>query len=93
MSRAERWENRLQVAVMLAVGAVAAAASWSHVIGLAAAHGQDGWLAVADAAVIESAAVSAGLEMRRRRRSGAPTRAVTVVLVVAVALQLAAHVP
>jgi hypothetical protein len=77
---------------MLAVGAVAAAASWAHVVSLARLHGQAGWLAVADAAVIETAAVSAGLEVRRRRQAGQSAVFVLVVLVVAVVLSLAAQV-
>lgn len=88
----EVWEDRLQVALMLAVGAIAAAASWSHVLSLADQHGQGGWLAWAVAACIETAAVSAGLEVRRRRRTTGPTAGPLVVLVLATALQLAAQV-
>ncbi len=74
------------------MGAVAAAASWAHVVSLAVLHGQAGWLAVADAAVIETTAVSAGLEVRRRRRAGRSPAFVLAVLVVAVGLSLAAQV-
>lgn len=84
-------EDALQIGLMLGVGGVAAAASWAHIVALAAAHGQDGWLAYADAAVIETAALSAGLEIRRRKRTGQPVWGVAVVLVAAVALQLAAQ--
>jgi hypothetical protein len=90
--RAERAESAVQVALMVAVGGVAGAAAWSHVVSLAVAHGQPGWLAWADAAVIETLAVSAGLEIRRRRRGGQPAGVVLVVLVAAVALSLAAQV-
>lgn len=92
MSRAERAENVLQLVLMVAVGAVAAAASWSHVIDLAREHGQGGWLAWAIAACTESGAVSAGLEVRRRRRAGQPVTVPALVLVAATALQLAAQV-
>lgn len=86
-----RAEGAIQVALMLAVGCVAGAASWAHVIDLANDHGQGGWLAYADAAVIETAAVSAGLEMRRRKRIGDPVSSVATVLFLAVGLQLAAQ--
>jgi hypothetical protein len=87
-----RAEAAAQVALMLGVGSVAACASWSHVVSLAAGHGQPGWLAVADAAVVETLAVSMGLEVRRRRRMGEPAQFAVCVLVAAVALQLSAQV-
>jgi len=82
----------VQLGLMLAVGGVAACASWSHVLDLARAHGQAGWLAWAVAACTETAAVSAGLEVRRRRRAGAPIGLPVLVLVLATVLQLAAQV-
>ncbi len=92
MSRTERVEGVVQVVLMLAVGGLAGAASFSHVAHLAIAHGQPGWLAWADAAVLETMATSAGLEIRRRRRLGRPVVFVLVVLAVAVGLSLAAQV-
>lgn len=85
-------EARLQLGLTLAVGAVAACASWSHVLDLAEKHGQGGWLAWAVAACIETSAVSAGLEVRRRRRVGARTAFPLTVLLAATVLQLAAQV-
>ena len=87
-----RSEAGAQIALMLGVGSVAACASWSHVVDLANRHGQPGWLAVADAAVLETLAVSMGLEVRRRRGSGEGVLFAGTVLVTAVALQLAAQV-
>ena len=87
-----RAENAAQLVLMLGVGSVAACASWSHVVDLAETNGQPGWLAVADAAVLETLAVSMGLDVRRRRRNGESTRFALCVLVSAVALQLAAQV-
>jgi hypothetical protein len=93
VSRAEgRAESAVQALLTVAVGGVAGAAAWSHVMRLATVHGQPGWLAVADAAVIETLAVSAGLEIRRRRRNRQPVRTVVAVLVAAVALSLACQV-
>ncbi len=82
----------MQVGLMLAVGGVAACASWSHVLDLARAHGQSGWLAWAVAACTETAAVSAGLEVRRRRRTDGPIGLPVTVLLLATVLQLAAQV-
>ena len=87
-----RAESTAQLILMLGVGSVAACASWSHVVDLAQRHGQPGWLAIADAAVLETLAVSMGLDVRRRRRDGASTRFAVCVLVAAVTLQLAAQV-
>jgi hypothetical protein len=87
-----RAESAAQVGLMLGVGSVVACASWSHVVDLAASHGQQGWLAVADAAVVETLAVSMGLEIRRRRRTGESGRFAGCVLIAAVTLQLSAQV-
>ena len=85
-------EDRVQVGLMLAVGSVAAAYSWSHVLDLAAAHGQGGWRSWAVACVVETAAVSGGLEVRRRRRASEPARWALAALGAAVVLQVAAQV-
>ena len=85
-------EDRVQVGLMLAVGSAAAAYSWSHVLDLAALHGQSGWRAWVVALVTESAAVSGGLEVRRRRRAAEPARWAVAALVAAVVLQVAAQV-
>lgn len=91
-SRSVPAEGATQLALMLGVGSIAACASWSHVVDLAERNGQPGWLAIADAAVLETLAVSMGLDVRRRRRGGESTRFPLCVLVAAVALQLAAQV-
>ncbi|WP_173167017.1 DUF2637 domain-containing protein [Phytohabitans suffuscus] len=77
---------------MLAIGGAAGAASFTHVHNLAAAHGQDGWLAWADAIVLELMSIASGLELRRRKRVGKPVWFPAAVLVVAVVLSLAAQV-
>ena len=85
-------EDRVQVGLMLATGLAAAAFSWSHVIDLATGHGQAGWRAWVVALVLETAAVSGGLEVRRRRRGGQEARWALAALVAAVILQVAAQV-
>ena len=77
---------------MLAIGAAAGAASFTHVHNVAAAHGQPGWLAWADSIVLELMSVASGLELRRRKRAHTSTRFPAVVLSCAVTLSLAAQV-
>lgn len=85
-------EGFTQVAIMLAIGGAAGAASFTHVHDVAAAHGQPGWLAWADAVVLELMSVASGLEMRRRKRTHAPVGFPAAVLVVAMTLSLSAQV-
>jgi len=92
LARSERIEQGVQVLILLAVGGTAAAASFRHVHDVAAAHGQPGWLAWADAVVLELMSIATGLEIRRRHRSGRPVGFVVAVLMIAVALSLAAQV-
>ena len=87
-----RTEATVQVVILLAIGGCAAAASFTHVHNVAAAHGQPGWLAWADAVVLELMSIVTGLEIRRRHRAGQPAGFVVGVLVAAVTLSLSAQV-
>jgi hypothetical protein len=87
-----RAEGVVQIVIMLAIGGAAGAASFTHVRNVAAAHGQGGWLAWADAIVLELMSIAGGLELRRRKRVGRPVWFPAAVLVVAVVLSLAAQV-
>ncbi|OON32082.1 hypothetical protein BSA16_07545 [Micromonospora sp. Rc5] len=78
--------------IMLAIGAAAGAASFTHVHNVAAAHGQPGWLAWADAIVLELMSIASGLELRRRKRAKVSTAFPGTVLACAVTLSLAAQV-
>ncbi|MGK5738698.1 DUF2637 domain-containing protein [Micromonospora sp. URMC 103] len=78
--------------IMLAIGGAAGAASFTHVHNVAAAHGQPGWLAWADAIVLELMSIASGLELRRRKRAHASTLFPASVLACAVTLSLAAQV-
>lgn len=91
-NRAERAEGIVQVVILLTIGSMAAAASFTHVHNVAAAHGQPGWLAWADAVVLELMSIATVLEIRRRHRAGRPAGFVMWVLVGAVALSLSAQV-
>ncbi|MFU8852620.1 DUF2637 domain-containing protein, partial [Micromonospora sp. SL1-18] len=77
---------------MLAIGGAAGAASFTHVHNVAAAHGQPGWLAWADAIVLELMSIASGLELRRRKRAHTSTAFPASVLACAVTLSLAAQV-
>lgn len=87
-----RVEAVVQVLILLTIGGVAAAASFTHVHNVAAAHGQPGWLAWSDAIVLELMSIATGLEIRRRARTGRPAGFVLAVLIAAVVLSLAAQV-
>ncbi|WP_407664266.1 DUF2637 domain-containing protein [Micromonospora parastrephiae] len=78
--------------MMLAIGGAAGAASFTHVHNVAAAHGQPGWLAWADAIVLELMSIASGLELRRRKRAHTSTVFPATVLACAVTLSLAAQV-
>ncbi|MEV5695177.1 DUF2637 domain-containing protein [Micromonospora globbae] len=80
------------MAIMLLIGGAAGAASFTHVHDVAAGHGQPGWLAWADAVVLELTSIAAGLELRRNRRLGKSVAFPATVLIVAVLLSLAAQV-
>jgi hypothetical protein len=77
---------------MLAIGGAAGAASFTHVHNVAAAHSQPGWLAWADAIVLELMSIASGLELRRRKRAGVSVVFPAAVLACAVTLSLAAQV-
>jgi hypothetical protein len=91
-TRGERAEGVVQVLILLAIGSMAAAASFTHVHNVAAAHGQPGWLAWADAVVLELMSIATGLEIRRRHRAGQHAGFVLWVLIGAVVLSLSAQV-
>jgi hypothetical protein len=89
-----RWsfEGAAQVSIMLVIGLAAGAGSFTHVHDVAAAHGQQGWLAWADAVVLELMSIASGLELRRRKRAGTSVAFPAAVLAVAVVLSLGAQV-
>ena len=85
-------EGAVQVVIMLAIGTAAGAGSFTHVHDVAAAHGQAGWLAWADAVVLELMSIASGLELRRRKRAHEGTRFPAIVMGASVVLSLGAQV-
>ena len=85
-------EGITQTVIMLAIGGAAGAASFPHVHDVAEAHGQGGWLAWADAIVLELMSLASGLEIRRRHRANTSIRFPGCVLACAVALSISAQV-
>ena len=91
-AKGARAEGIAQIVIMLAIGIAAGAASFTHVHAVASTHGQNGWLAWADAVVLELMSVASGLELRRRKRVHAAVRFPALVLVFATALSISAQV-
>jgi hypothetical protein len=84
----------ISIAVAVVLGGIGAAAGFTHTHNWAADHGQTGWLAWADAVVIEGIVTVAGFEIHREHRSRS-RRGVSfpvVVLVVGFVVQMAAQV-
>jgi hypothetical protein len=92
MNRTDRAADALASLLMVGMGGLAGAASFTHVHDLAAHHGQTGWLAWAVAVSIELMAIVAALEIRRAKRVGTSVRMPFAVLVGGFALSLAANV-
>jgi hypothetical protein len=88
----ERLEGVAQVTIMLVIGGMAGAASFTHVHDVAVAHGQPDWIGWADAVVVELMSIALGLELRRRARSRRPTGFVLTALVTFIVVSLSAQV-
>jgi hypothetical protein len=88
----ERIEGIVQIVIMLAIGAMAGAASFTHVHDVTVAHGQPDWIGWANAVVVELMSIALGLELRRRARTNRPITFVATALVFFVVISLAAQV-
>lgn len=85
----------IRVVVTVVLGGIGAAAGFKHTHDWAMAHGQTGWLAWADAVVIEGIAVVAGFEIHRDHHQPSARRRVSLPVLVLVAgftVQMAAQV-
>src|SRR5215813_10035089 len=87
------WTSVVRALVTVVLGGIGASAGFTHTHDWATAHGQEGWLAWADAVVIEGMAVVAGFEVHRDHQAGRKGLSVPqVVLVVAFLIQMTAQV-
>ncbi|MDG4828262.1 DUF2637 domain-containing protein [Solwaraspora sp. WMMD1047] len=93
-TRTERAEGVVLVAILLVVGGLAGAASFTHVHDWTMANSPAGtgdWFGWANAAISELIPLAALLTIRRRRRTGGPIGYPMFLLVAAVALSLSAQ--
>jgi hypothetical protein len=89
------WTTTTRTLITIILGGIGAAAGFTHTHDWAAAHGQHGWLAWADAVVIEGMAVVAGFEIHRdhtAHRTGRTTLIPQAVLLIAFVVQMTAQV-
>lgn len=92
--RGERAENVVQVLILLAVGIMAGAASFTHVHDWTMANSPTGtpdWFGWANAVISELTPIAAGLEARRRSRHHQPIGYPITVLIASMTLSLAAQ--
>ncbi|MEV4050434.1 DUF2637 domain-containing protein [Amycolatopsis sp. NPDC049688] len=93
-NRTRRLVDTIRVLVAVVLGTIGAAAGFTHTHDWAVHHGQLGWIAWADAVVIEGIVIVAGFEIQRDHRAGG-TRKLTfpvAVLVAGFGVQMAAQV-
>ena len=93
--RPGRAENIIQVIIVLAIGGMAGAASFTHVHDWTMHNvppGTSGWFGWANAIISELTPTAAGLEIRRRKRHHRPIAYPMTVLVAAAVLSLTAQV-
>jgi hypothetical protein len=90
-----RPEDVIQVIILLMIGGMAGAASFTHVHDWTMANvpaGTGNWFGWANAVISELTPTAAGLEIRRRKRQHRPITYPLAVLIAAAALSLAAQV-
>lgn len=93
-NRRGRLVDTIRTVVAVVLGTIGAAAGFTHTHDWAVHHGQLGWIAWADAVVIEGIVIVAGFEIQRDHRAGG-TRKLTfpvAVLVAGFGVQMAAQV-
>jgi hypothetical protein len=93
--RSERVENTAQILIVLLIGGMAGAASFTHVHDWTMHNsppGTGGWFGWANAVISELTPTAAGLEIRRRKRAHRPIAYPMTVLIAAAALSLTAQV-
>src|SRR3954471_14578679 len=96
MRHAERIEAVVQILILLLIGAMAGAASFTHVHDWTmtnSPHGTGDWFGWANAVISELTPTAAGLEIRRRKRTGGSITYPMAVLLAAAIVSVAAQVP
>ena len=91
----ERTENIVQILILLLIGGMAGAASFTHVHDWTMHNtppGTGGWFGWANAVISELTPTAAGLEIRRRKRHHRPIAYPMTVLIAAAVLSLSAQV-
>jgi hypothetical protein len=94
-SRSQRIESAVQIVILLAIGGMAGAASFTHVHDWTMRNvppGTGGWFGWANAVISELTPTAAGIEIRRRKRAHRPVAYPMTVLIAAATLSLAAQV-
>lgn len=94
-SREYRTETAAQIAILLLIGGMAGAASFTHVHDWTMHNvpgGTSQWFGWANAIISELTPTAAGLEIRRRKRHGQPIAYPMAILIAAAALSLTAQV-
>ncbi|UOX91353.1 DUF2637 domain-containing protein [Amycolatopsis sp. FBCC-B4732] len=93
-NRTRRLVDLVQTLVAVVLGSIGAAAGFTHTHDWAVHHGQLGWIAWADAVVIEGIVIVAGFEIQRDHRSGGARKLTfpMAVLVAGFGVQMAAQV-
>lgn len=92
MARRVSVESAVRVLITAGVGLIGAAAGFTHTHDAAVRAGQSGWLAWADAVVIECMVIVAALQLAKERKAGKSGGLPMVVLVVAFLIQMGAQV-
>jgi hypothetical protein len=90
-----RTESAIQIGILLLIGTMAGAASFTHVHDWTMANSPTGtgdWFGWANAVISELTPTAAGLEIRRRKRTHQSTRYPMAVLIAAAIVSIAAQV-
>jgi hypothetical protein len=85
-------ESAVRIVITVVVATIGAAAGFWHTHSAAVVAGQDGWLAWADAVVIESMVIVAGLQLARDLKVGHRPVAAGSVMVIAFLIQMGSQV-
>jgi hypothetical protein len=92
--RVERIESVIQISILLVIGGMAGAVSFTHVHDWTMQHvpaGTGDWFGWTNAVISELTPTAAGLEIRRRKRTGISVAYPMAVLIAAAALSIAAQ--